>query len=60
MGALLDPDAERIISLTPDLVVIYGSQTDLRRQLERASIPIFDYRHGGLPTSWSRCATLGA
>ena len=25
VGALLDPDVERILSLTPDLVVVYGS-----------------------------------
>ena len=39
VGALLDPDVERVLSLTPDLVAIYGTQTDLKRQLERASIP---------------------
>ena len=49
VGALLDPDVERVLSLTPDLVAIYGSQSDLRRQLERATIPIYDYRHAGLP-----------
>jgi iron complex transport system substrate-binding protein len=27
VGALLDPDTERILSLRPDLVVVYGSQT---------------------------------
>ena len=48
VGALLDPDVERMLSLRPDLVVIYGTQTDLQQQLERASIPVFDYRHGGL------------
>ena len=32
----------------PDLVVTYGSQADLQTQLKRASIPFFDYRHGGL------------
>lgn len=49
VGALLDPDVERVLSLTPDLVAIYGSQSDLRRQLERATIPTYDYRHAGLP-----------
>ena len=44
----IDPDTERIISLRPDLVVTYGSQTDLQTQLKRASIAFFDYRHGGL------------
>ena len=49
VGALLDPDVERVLSLTPDLVAIYGSQSDLRRQLERAAIPVYDYRHAALP-----------
>jgi iron complex transport system substrate-binding protein len=48
VGALLDPDVERILALKPDLVAIYGSQADLRQQLQRASIGIFDYRHAGL------------
>jgi iron complex transport system substrate-binding protein len=48
VGALLDPDLERILSLTPDLVVVYGSQTDLQEQLARAKIAAFSYRHGGL------------
>jgi iron complex transport system substrate-binding protein len=48
VGALLDPNVERILSLTPDLVVVYGSQSDLKQQLGRAGIGIFDYRHAGL------------
>lgn len=48
VGALLDPDTERIIALKPDLVVTYGSQADLQAQMKRAGIPTFDYRHGGL------------
>ena len=48
VGALLDPDTERILSLKPDLVVTYGSQVDLQTQMRRASIATFDYRHGGL------------
>jgi iron complex transport system substrate-binding protein len=48
VGALIDPDVERILSLKPDLVAIYGSQDDLRTQLDRASIAHFDYRHSGL------------
>ena len=39
VGALLDPDLERILSLRPDLVVVYGSQTDLLAQLGRAQHP---------------------
>ena len=45
VGGLIDPDVERIISLKPDLVVVYGTQSDLRTQMERAHIPIFLYQH---------------
>jgi iron complex transport system substrate-binding protein len=48
VGALLDPDVERILSLRPDLVIAYGSQTQLEQQLARARIRTFSYRHGGL------------
>jgi iron complex transport system substrate-binding protein len=48
VGALLDPDVERILSLRPDLVIVYGSQKDLITQLARARIPIFRYAHAGL------------
>jgi iron complex transport system substrate-binding protein len=48
VGALLDPNVERILSLKPDLVVIYGSQGDLRQQLAKAGIDVFPYRHAGL------------
>ena len=48
VGALLDPDVERIISLRPDLVVLYGTQADLRTQLDRAGIPSYPYVHRGL------------
>ena len=30
VGALLDPDLERILSLQPDLVVLYHTQSDLQ------------------------------
>jgi cobalamin transport system substrate-binding protein len=45
VGGLLDPDIERIISLKPDLVAIYATQTDLRTQMERAHIPVYLYQH---------------
>ena len=48
VGALLDPDVERILSLRPDLVAVYASQSDLRTQLERAKIPVYVYSHAGL------------
>ena len=59
VGALLDPDTERILSLKPDLVLTYGSQVDLQSQLRRASIPTFDYRHGGLDHIFVTMRQLG-
>ena len=59
VGALLDPDTERILSLKPDLVVTYGSQVDLQTQMKRASIATFDYRHGGLDHIFTTIRELG-
>ena len=36
VGALLDPDTERILSLRPDLVIVYNTQTELKQRLDRA------------------------
>ncbi len=60
VGALLDPDTERILSLRPDLVIVYGSQSDLQMQLERARIRTFSYRHGGMATTLGTIRDLGA
>jgi iron complex transport system substrate-binding protein len=60
VGALLDPDVERIIALKPGLVLLYGSQSDLMAQLARASIPYYEYRHGGLSTVTTTIRDLGA
>jgi iron complex transport system substrate-binding protein len=59
VGALLDPDLERILSLRPDLVAIYGSQADLRKQLDRAGVPVFVYQHAGLSHVRSTITELG-
>ncbi|MGH9315107.1 MAG: ABC transporter substrate-binding protein [Vicinamibacterales bacterium] len=60
VGGLLDPDVERIFSLKPDLMIVYGTQTDLRRQLERAGIEQFSYTHGGLADVMTTIRALGA
>jgi iron complex transport system substrate-binding protein len=60
VGALLDPDLEHILALKPDLVIVYESQVDLRRQLERASIPMFIYKHAGLADVTTTIRELGA
>jgi iron complex transport system substrate-binding protein len=59
VGALLDPDVERILSLRPDLVVLFGSQDDLSKQLARAGIPIFSYRDAGLADVTALIRDLG-
>ena len=59
VGALLDPNVERILSLKPDLVIVYGSQTDLKQQLARVGIGIFDYRHAGLADVTATIRALG-
>jgi iron complex transport system substrate-binding protein len=59
VGALLDPDTERILSLRPDLVIVYGSQTDQQQQFERAGIRTFSYRHGGIPVVLDTIRDLG-
>jgi len=48
VGALLDPDVEQILSLRPDLVILYGSQVDVIKQMTRARIRTLTYRHGNL------------
>lgn len=59
VGALLDPDLERVLGLRPDLVVAYGTQTELQQQLARATIPVFPYTHGGLAEVTSTIRALG-
>jgi iron complex transport system substrate-binding protein len=59
VGALLDPDVERILSLKPDLVVVYGTQHDLRQQLERAGVRYYSYKHGGLAGATATIRALG-
>lgn len=60
VGALLDPDVERIIAMRPDLVVLYGTQTELRTQLERATIPFYPDTHRGLSDITETIRSLGA
>jgi iron complex transport system substrate-binding protein len=59
VGALLDPDVERILALRPDLVAVYASQSDLRVQLGRAKIPIYVYSHAGLPDVTATLREIG-
>jgi iron complex transport system substrate-binding protein len=60
VGALLDPDTERILSLRPDLVILYGTQTELKRSLDRASIPYYSYEHRAMPDIMATLRAVGA
>jgi iron complex transport system substrate-binding protein len=58
-GGLLDPYIERILALTPDLVVLYDTQADLKTQLERARVPFFRYEHRALADVTQTMRALG-
>jgi iron complex transport system substrate-binding protein len=59
VGGLIDPDIEKILSLKPDLMVVYSTQTDLRTQMDRAHVPMFLYEHAGLPDITTTIRALG-
>jgi ABC-type Fe3+-hydroxamate transport system substrate-binding protein len=58
-GGLFDPNFEAILTLRPDLVVVYGSQEELINRLGRASIPMFSYRHAGLADITTTMRAIG-
>ncbi len=60
VGALIDPDFERILTLRPDLVILYGSQDELVARLDRVHIPAFRYRHAGLADVTATVREVGA
>lgn len=59
LGGLLDPNIEQLIALRPDLVIVYDTQTDLRRRLERAGIPFWNYSIKALADVTSTMRALG-
>jgi iron complex transport system substrate-binding protein len=59
VGALLDPDVERILRLRPDLVIVYGTQSELETKLQRAGIRTFPYVLGGLDNLMATIRRLG-
>jgi iron complex transport system substrate-binding protein len=59
VGALVDPDFERILTLRPDLVVAYGTQAEFIGRLTRAGIPVFRYEHAGLADITTTIRALG-
>ncbi|HVZ21130.1 MAG TPA: ABC transporter substrate-binding protein [Vicinamibacterales bacterium] len=59
VGALVDPNVEQILQMRPDLVVLYGTQTELKRRLDRAKIQYYSYEHHGLADITQTIRTLG-
>ncbi len=59
LGGLLDPNIEQLIALRPDLVIVYETQVELRRQLERARIPMWGYSIKGLSDVTATVRSLG-
>jgi iron complex transport system substrate-binding protein len=59
VGALVDPDFERILSLRPDLVILYGTQSELIERLARVRISAFHYEHRGLDDILTTMERLG-
>jgi iron complex transport system substrate-binding protein len=60
VGGLIDPNVERLLSLRPDLVIVYDTQVELKRQIERAGIPIYPYTHRNLADITQTMRSLGA
>jgi iron complex transport system substrate-binding protein len=60
VGALLDPDVERILALRPDLLISYGSQGELQGQMARAGVAVLNYRHAGLQGIFDTVTRVGA
>jgi iron complex transport system substrate-binding protein len=60
VGGLIDPDLERILSLQPDLVITYGTQSELIDRLRRSRIDLFNYEHAGVADITATIRALGA
>jgi len=59
VGGLINPDIEKIITMHPDLVIIYGTQDDLRRHLQSVGISVFPYVHGNVAETLQFMRDLG-
>ena len=59
VGALLDPDTERILALRPQLIIVYASQTDTTTRFERAGIRTLAFRHAGIAGVLDAIRNLG-
>jgi iron complex transport system substrate-binding protein len=58
VGALIDPNLERILSLGPDLVVTYGTQSGLTARLDAIGIPSLGFVSESVDETLSFIRTL--
>jgi iron complex transport system substrate-binding protein len=59
VGGLLDPYVEPLLALKPDLVIVYGTQDELKARLASVGIPMFNYVHRGLADITETMRALG-
>ena len=59
VGALMDPDLERILELAPDLVIVDPAQRSLIRQLALAGIATHTYATGSVASVLDAARSLG-
>ncbi len=59
VGALLDPDMERIIGLRPDLVIVFEGQMELREKFTQAGIDLFVFPRPTVPNILRSLRVLG-
>lgn len=60
VGGLLDPDTERLLTLRPDLVVLYGTQVELKQRLDRLGVPYYSYELGTVADIAATIRSLGS
>ena len=60
IGGLIDPNIEKILSLRPDLVIVYATQAELKQRLQRANIPFYSYEHRTLADITATVRAVGA
>ena len=59
VGGLINPDIEKIISMHPDLVITYGTQDVLQKNLQSVGIRMFPFVHGNVEQTLQFLLDLG-
>ena len=59
VGALINPNLEKIFELQPEMVITYGTQSNLRERLEAAGIRAYPFLHGRIDEMLDYVLDLG-